>query len=120
MFKCESCDKIPVFGRPESKIAVRCGEHRKNGDIYKDLRLTMKDGKIAPQRSCRMLGLYLTYNLRQDWYISQMKGNLISFLNNSIKARALFKRDKDYVVMNGEPVALPMKPLNALTSPLML
>ncbi len=27
---------------------------------------------------------------------------LISFLNNSIKAQALFKRDKDYVVMNGE------------------
>ena len=27
---------------------------------------------------------------------------LISFLNNSIKARALFKRDKDYVVLNGE------------------
>jgi preprotein translocase subunit SecA len=27
---------------------------------------------------------------------------LISFLNNSIKADALFKRDKDYVVMNGE------------------
>ncbi|MDD7945058.1 preprotein translocase subunit SecA [Microbacterium sp. NE2HP2] len=27
---------------------------------------------------------------------------LISFLNNSIKARALFKRDTDYVVMNGE------------------
>ncbi|TDT66029.1 preprotein translocase subunit SecA [Frigoribacterium sp. PhB116] len=27
---------------------------------------------------------------------------LISFLNNSIKASALFKRDKDYVVINGE------------------
>ena len=27
---------------------------------------------------------------------------LISFLNNSIKAIALFKKDKDYVVMNGE------------------
>jgi preprotein translocase subunit SecA len=27
---------------------------------------------------------------------------LISFLNNAIRARALFKRDKDYVVMNGE------------------
>ncbi len=27
---------------------------------------------------------------------------LISFLNNCIKARALFKKDKDYVVMNGE------------------
>ncbi|KQO62137.1 preprotein translocase subunit SecA [Curtobacterium sp. Leaf261] len=27
---------------------------------------------------------------------------LISFLNNSIKAASLFKRDKDYVVMNGE------------------
>ncbi|CAM5510381.1 preprotein translocase subunit SecA [Leifsonia shinshuensis] len=27
---------------------------------------------------------------------------LISFLNNAIKANALFKRDKDYVVMNGE------------------
>ncbi|MGO3887024.1 MAG: preprotein translocase subunit SecA, partial [Mycetocola sp.] len=25
-----------------------------------------------------------------------------SFLNNSIKATALFKKDKDYVVMNGE------------------
>ena len=27
---------------------------------------------------------------------------LISFLNNALKANALFKRDKDYVVMNGE------------------
>jgi len=27
---------------------------------------------------------------------------LISFLNNSIKATALFKKDKDYVIMNGE------------------
>ena len=27
---------------------------------------------------------------------------LISFLNNSLKAKALFKRDKDYVVMDGE------------------
>jgi preprotein translocase subunit SecA len=27
---------------------------------------------------------------------------LISFLNNAIKANALFKRDKDYVVLNGE------------------
>jgi len=27
---------------------------------------------------------------------------LISFLNNSIKAQSLFKKDKDYVVMNGE------------------
>ncbi|UFS57712.1 preprotein translocase subunit SecA [Subtercola endophyticus] len=27
---------------------------------------------------------------------------LISFLNNSLKAAALFKKDKDYVVMNGE------------------
>jgi len=28
--------------------------------------------------------------------------SLISFLNNAIKAKELFKRDKDYVVMNGE------------------
>src|ERR1700742_2572515 len=27
---------------------------------------------------------------------------LVSFLNNSLKAKELFKRDKDYVVMNGE------------------
>src|SRR6201998_1464114 len=27
---------------------------------------------------------------------------LVSFLNNSIKAKELYKRDKDYVVMNGE------------------
>ena len=31
-----------------------------------------------------------------------MNTPLISFLNNSIKANALFTRDKDYVVMNGE------------------
>jgi preprotein translocase subunit SecA len=28
--------------------------------------------------------------------------HLVSFLNNSIKAKELYKRDKDYVVMNGE------------------
>jgi preprotein translocase subunit SecA len=28
--------------------------------------------------------------------------HLVSFLNNSLKAKELFKRDKDYVVMNGE------------------
>ncbi|MGD0554534.1 MAG: preprotein translocase subunit SecA [Streptosporangiaceae bacterium] len=28
--------------------------------------------------------------------------HLVSFLNNAIKAKELFKRDKDYVVMNGE------------------
>src|SRR5262249_31189002 len=27
---------------------------------------------------------------------------LVSFLNNAIKAKELYKRDKDYVVMNGE------------------
>ena len=27
---------------------------------------------------------------------------LIGFLNNAIKAKELFKRDKDYVVLNGE------------------
>src|SRR6202000_1251067 len=27
---------------------------------------------------------------------------LVSFLNNSLKAKELFKKDKDYVVMNGE------------------
>lgn len=31
-----------------------------------------------------------------------MNTPLISFLNNAIKARALFKKDKDYVVLNGE------------------
>ena len=67
-----------VFNSMKTELLVIS---RKNQNIYKELRLTMKDGKIAPQRSCRMLGLYLTYNLRQDWYISQMKGNLISFLN---------------------------------------
>src|SRR6185369_769035 len=27
---------------------------------------------------------------------------LVSFLNNSVKAKELYKKDKDYVVMNGE------------------
>jgi preprotein translocase subunit SecA len=31
-----------------------------------------------------------------------VNAHLVSFLNNSIKAKELFKKDKDYVVMNGE------------------
>jgi preprotein translocase subunit SecA len=37
---------------------------------------------------------------------------LISFLNNSIKASALFKKDKDYVVMNGEVLIEPFHTTN--------
>ena len=47
-----------VFNSMKTELLVIS---RKNQNIYKELRLTMKDGKIAPQRSCRMLGLYLTY-----------------------------------------------------------
>src|SRR6195952_4886972 len=35
---------------------------------------------------------------------------LISFLNNAIKAKALFNRDKDYVVMNGEVLTVDDPP----------
>ena len=31
-----------------------------------------------------MLGMYFCFNFRQDWYINQMKGNLISFLNQRL------------------------------------
>jgi len=43
----------------------------------------------------------------EDWLgidnlYEQVNTPLISFLNNAIKAKELYKRDKDYVVMNGE------------------
>ncbi|MEU4182826.1 hypothetical protein AB0E57_06640, partial [Micrococcus luteus] len=32
----------------------------------------------------------------------QGRSTLIQFLNNAVKAKELFKRDKDYVVLDGE------------------
>ena len=38
-----------------------------------------------------MLGLQLTYNLRQDWYLSQMPGNLIASLNQRMNILSKLK-----------------------------
>src|SRR3546814_18232367 len=35
---------------------------------------------------------------------------LISFMNNSIKAKALFRKDKEYVVMDGEVLIVDEQP----------
>ena len=57
---------------------------RGSREPYRDLKLTMGDQVIRPKRACRMLGMQFTWNMREDWYINQMKGNLISFLNQRI------------------------------------
>ena len=44
------------------------------------------------QRTARMLGLQLTYNLRHDWYISQMKGNLVWSLNQRMNVLSKLKK----------------------------
>ena len=54
---------------------------KKNNNLYKDLKLTMRNGVVTPKKSCRMLGVHFTYNMRNDWYICQTPGNLVSALN---------------------------------------
>ena len=39
---------------------------KKNQNIYKDLKLTMRNGIVKPKKACRMLGVQFTYNLRND------------------------------------------------------
>ena len=53
-----------------------------NNNVYRDLKLTMRNGEVKPQKQVRMLGLFLTYNCRNDWYIDQMPNNLIQSLNH--------------------------------------
>ena len=57
---------------------------RGSREPYRDLKLTMGDQVMRPKRACRMLGMQFTHNMREDWCIHQMKGNLISFLNQRI------------------------------------
>ena len=57
---------------------------KKNHNVYKDLKLTMRNGVVSPKKACRMLGVQFTYNMRNDWYICQMPGNLISSLNQRL------------------------------------
>ena len=61
-------------------------------DVYKDLKLTMRNGSVKPQNTARMLGLQLTYNLRQDWFLSQMPGNLIASLNQRMSVLTKLKK----------------------------
>ena len=61
-------------------------------DMYKDLKLTMRNGSVKHQRTARMLGLQLTYNFRQDWYLSQMPGNLIASLNQRMNILSKLKK----------------------------
>ena len=68
-----------VFNPDKTEVLI---VKKSKGDIYKDFKLTMGDTQITPKAACRMLGLQLTKNLRQDWYINQMPGNLMSSLNH--------------------------------------
>ena len=71
-----------VFNSSKTELLVISNNKHK---IYKELKLTM-DGVVVHQKNAvRMLGLYLTYNMRQEYYISQMKNNLVSFLNYRLK-----------------------------------
>ena len=57
---------------------------KKNHNIYKDLKLTMNGQTVTQKKAVRMLGLYLTWNLKNDYYIYQMKNNLVSSLNHRL------------------------------------
>ena len=49
-----------------------------------------------------MLGLYLTHNLRQDYFIHQMKNNLVSFLNHRLSVLYKLRRkcgDKQFKLL---------------------
>jgi preprotein translocase subunit SecA len=55
---------------------------------------TMSVGETAIERVEDMLGIENLYEA--------INTPLVGYLNNALKAKELFKRDKDYVVMNGE------------------
>ena len=69
---------------------------KKNQNIYKDLKLTMRNGIVKPKKACRMLGVQFTYNLRNDWYIDQMPGNLVSSLNQRLYVLSKLKNKCGY------------------------
>ena len=60
-----------------SKTELLVVSNKRHG-LYKDLKLTMDGAVVHQKMAVRMLGLYLTHNLRQDYYIHQMKKNLVS------------------------------------------
>ncbi len=66
------------------KKTEMCLIMRGSREIYRDLKLTMKGQVIRPQRACRMLGMQITSDLRQDYYICQVKNNLCSFMNQRL------------------------------------
>ena len=70
-----------VFNPDKTEVLI---VKKRTEDIYKDFKLTMNTTQIKPKAACRMLGLQLTKNLRQDWFINQMPGNLMSSLNHRI------------------------------------
>ena len=57
----------------------------KRHSIYKELKLTLNGIVVKQKMAVRMFGLWITHNLHQDYYIHQMKNNLISFLNCRLK-----------------------------------
>ena len=78
-----------VFNDLKTEVLV---VSRGKRDVYKDLKLTMRNGTVKHQKSARMLGLQLTYNLRHDWFICQMPGNLIASLNQRMNVLSKLKK----------------------------
>ena len=78
--KWMDCNKL-LFNPSKTELIVISN---KKDDIYKDLKLTMRGQVVTQKRAVRMLGLYLTKNLRMDYYIHQMKNNLVSSLNHRL------------------------------------
>ena len=71
-----------VFNSDKTELLVISN---KRHSIYKELKLTLNGVVVQQKMAVRMLGLWITHNLRQDYYIHQMKNNLISFLNYRLK-----------------------------------
>ena len=84
-----------------SKTELLVVSNKRHG-LYKDLKLTMDGAVVHQKMAVRMLGLYLTHNLRQDYFIHQMKNNLVSFLNHRLSVLYKLRRkcgDKQFKLL---------------------
>ena len=78
----EWMDANKLLFNPSKTELLVVSNRRKN--IYKDLKLTMRGQVVTQKTAVRMLGLYLTHNLRMDYFIHQMKNNLVASLNHRL------------------------------------
>ena len=57
---------------------------RNNHAHYKDLKVEINGVTIKQVKQARLLGLYFTHDMKQDWFVHQMPNNLIAFCNRRL------------------------------------